>query len=138
MNHYACALLLRDGRLLLGRRAPHRKSYANRWDVIGGRVEEGENLAEALARELGEEIGITPTQWSPLRQIADSGPEARGDATYHMFAVTAWTGGEPRLANHEHTELAWFTVEDACALPDLALPAYRDLFRALPNGSGQP
>jgi 8-oxo-dGTP diphosphatase len=38
MRHYACAILLDEERILLGKRAPHRKAYPGCWDVIGGRV----------------------------------------------------------------------------------------------------
>jgi 8-oxo-dGTP diphosphatase len=129
MNHYACAILFDGQRILLGKRAPHRRAYANRWDVIGGKLEAGETILQALARELGEEIGVTPTHSAALTSLVDNSPEARGGATYHFFVVTGWTGGEPRMANDEHSELAWFTIDEARALPDLAIDAYRKLFR---------
>jgi mutator protein MutT len=132
MKHYACAILLEDGRILLGKRAPHRRSYANRWDVIGGKVEEGETVGEALIRELAEEIGIVPTAYESLGQIVDRNPEARGDSTYRMFVVTSWTGGPPIIQDNEHSTLEWFAGEKACALPDLALPEYKALFRSIP------
>jgi 8-oxo-dGTP pyrophosphatase MutT (NUDIX family) len=131
MRHYACAIFVVDGRLLLGKRAPHRKAYANKWDVIGGLVEDGESLEEALVRELGEEVGVRPTGWDSLCSIVDDGPEARGLATYHMFIVRAWSGGQPTMTNDEHTALTWFTVEEACALDDLALEDYRDVFKKI-------
>lgn len=129
MRHYACAILKREGKILLGHRAPHRKAYPLCWDVIGGRVEEGETLEDALHRELGEEIGIVPTAYETLASVVDNGPQERGEATYHMYLVQAWTGGEPAMIDHEHTELAWFTIEDACALPNLALAEYVDVFQ---------
>lgn len=129
MRYYACAVLLRDGKILLGKRAPHRKAYPCRWDVIGGRVEEGETLGEALQRELGEELGIVPVSYEPLCRVVDNGPQERGEATYHMYLVRGWTGGEPAMMDDEHTELTWFSIEDACALPDLALAEYVDVFR---------
>jgi len=131
MRHYACAIPVRDGRILLGRRAPHRKAYPDRWDVIGGRVEDGETVAQALVRELGEEIGIVPVAWEELCSVVDAGPRERGEATYHMHVVHAWTGDGPVMLNDEHTALAWFTVEEACALPDLALDDYRAVFLRL-------
>ena len=131
MRDYACAIFVKDGRLLLGKRAPHRKAYANKWDVIGGRVEDGEGLEDALVRELGEELGVTPVVWENVCSILDDSPEARGKATYHMFAVRAWIGGQPVIANDEHTALAWFTAEEACALHDLALDDYRAVFRKI-------
>ncbi len=80
MRDYACAIFVENDRLMLGHRAPHRRAYANRWDVIGGLVEAGETLEAALVRELGEEVGVKPLAWDKLCQIADTGPEARGEA----------------------------------------------------------
>lgn len=50
------ALLVRRGRVLLGRRA--RPPYAGTWDLPGGFIEAGETPERALARELREEIGV--------------------------------------------------------------------------------
>ena len=131
MRHYACAILLRDGHILLGKRAPHRKAYPCCWDVIGGRVEDGETLHDALCRELAEELGIVPVGYEPLGGVVDNGPQERGEATYHMHLVRTWTGGEPAMLDDEHTDLTWFPITEACALPDLALIEYTDLFRRI-------
>jgi len=55
--HVVCALLEREGKLLLARRAPG-KNLAGWWEFPGGQVEEGEDPPQALARELAEELGI--------------------------------------------------------------------------------
>ncbi len=44
----------RDGKVLLGLRAPSKKSWPLHWDTIGGRVEDGESLEDALVREAEE------------------------------------------------------------------------------------
>lgn len=128
-NDYACALLVRDGRLLLGLRAPERRLYPSRWDVLGGRVEPGETLEQALSRELGEELGIDPVSIRPAGVVEDQVAHLSGTLRYHMFIVDEWSGGEPRMTNAEHTRLAWFTPDEAAALTDLAVASYRDLFR---------
>jgi NUDIX domain len=51
MSIYACGIPIRNGKLLLGRRADHRKLYPRCWDVIGGKVEAGETIEMALIRE---------------------------------------------------------------------------------------
>lgn len=54
------AALVRDGKLLAQQRAwpPH---HAGQWELPGGRVEEGETDAFALARECQEELDVTVT-----------------------------------------------------------------------------
>jgi hypothetical protein len=47
-----------------------------------------------------------------------------------MYAVTGWHG-EPEILDQEHSELRWFALSAATALPDLALEAYRSLFDGL-------
>ena len=125
MIQCACAIFVRHGRILLGKRAPDRTSCPDCWDVIGGHVEPGESVEQALIREAEEETGLTPVRFVPAGRIE------RGQAVHHLFTVLDWRGGEPRVLGDEHTELGWFTIEDACSLDPLALPEYRSLFRSL-------
>jgi mutator protein MutT len=124
-------LLVREGTVLLARRNPHRTAYPDVWSFPGGHVEAGETLDEALLRELREEVGITPTQATSLGSIIDPNSGAADPVTYHLYAVTAWQGGDPVMLGDEHTELRWFALEAAAALPDLALDQYRRLFGKL-------
>lgn len=121
-------VLIRGRMLLLGRRAPHKRICPNTWDVLGGHREAGETVEQTLARELGEEIGVTPVESVKLATI----PFAHGGETirFHLYRVNTWSG-EPRLANDEHTELRWFGFEEAASLPDLAAEEYRGIFRKL-------
>ena len=114
------AVLIRNGAVLLARRSAHRASYPGLWSFPGGHVEPGETLEAALVREVGEEVGVAPTAFRPLGTIAD--PNAAGDdpVTYHMYAVEAWSGGEPSALGDEHSELRWFNLPDASSLPDLS------------------
>ncbi len=116
------ALLVRQDRLLLGRRSPWKVRCPDSWDLFGGHVEIREGWTQALARELDEELGVTPTQ---AREIAWHRLEDRIE--YRVFAVRAWSGGEPAIRNDEHTALGWFTREEVRRLDPLASDAYRDL-----------
>jgi 8-oxo-dGTP diphosphatase len=124
-------VLVRHGTVLLARRSLHRKAYPGLWSFPGGHVEDNESLLEALARELREEIGIVPTTTASVGSIADPNSDPTDRIDYHMYAVTAWAGGEPKMIGDEHTELTWFTLRNAIALPDLALEGYRALFKTL-------
>lgn len=49
-----------DGRLLLQKRSVRKKVQGGKWDAaVGGHVSSGESIADAVKRELEEEIGIT-------------------------------------------------------------------------------
>lgn len=119
-------LLMRDGRMLLGRRSPTKKAWPDTWDMPGGHVEKGESFEEALLREIDEEIGVVPLRFALIADYTLDGGEA-----YRIFRVDAWSGGEPNLRNHEHTELRWVTPAEACALRPLALDRYVDLFETV-------
>lgn len=47
-----------DGRVLVTRRSPDKKTHPNKWEFSAGSALTGEESAEAAARELGEETGI--------------------------------------------------------------------------------
>ena len=121
----AGALIVREGRVLLGRRAPHKRICPNTWDLIGGHLEIGETPAEGLTRELQEEIAIRPTLFNEIATI-DFNIEAGRSVLYHLFRVDAFEG-EPRLANPEHVDLRWFDWRQLLALPDLASDRYRPI-----------
>jgi 8-oxo-dGTP diphosphatase len=117
------ALVVRDGRILLGLRAPH-KTYAACWDVPGGHLQAGETPEDALSRELVEELGIVPTAWTLHSTHEDDG------VRLHLFVVTRWRG-RPRLRGDEHSQIRWHRLSRACELPDLAAAKYREIFRTL-------
>lgn len=61
--------------------------------------------------------------------------EAGETVLFHIFAASNWRGGEPSMKSNEHSELRWFTPEEACALDKLALAGYRASFRSLAEGA---
>ena len=55
----AVGVLIRSDEAFLLTSRPEGKAYAGYWEFPGGKLEVGETVAQALARELQEEIGIT-------------------------------------------------------------------------------
>ena len=118
---YAGAILLSGGTLLLGRRSAHR-SYPDCWDIIGGHIEAGETIEQAMVREVEEEIGVIPIDFTRLTSLQAE------EVELHIYRVDAWSGGSPTLRGDEHAELRWFTVDAASALPNLAWNEYIPVF----------
>jgi ADP-ribose pyrophosphatase YjhB (NUDIX family) len=79
------AILRREGRILLCR---HEKAGREYWLLPGGGVDLGESLAEALQRELREEVGITEDL--PLEgpvAVADSIAPGGGPPSRHVVHI---------------------------------------------------
>lgn len=119
----AAVITRSDGQFLLGQR-PRGKVYAGYWEFPGGKVERGEALDVALARELHEELGIQVTRAYPWLVQRFVYPHAH--VQLNFFRVTAWEGDpDPR----EGQTLAWTPADDVALSP--VLPANGPLLAAL-------
>ena len=132
MAKIVCAAFIEDHRILLVRRAPHRKWSPNRWDLVGGHVDKGERLDIALVRECEEEVGLTPLHYQHVETIFEE-TDPLQKTPFHVYAIRLWRGGAPQLLGDEHSELGWFTLQDAESI-DFALEGYRPIFRQLLSG----
>jgi 8-oxo-dGTP diphosphatase len=73
--HVAVAVILdRQLKILLTRRAAD-AHQGGLWEFPGGKVEAGESVFAALARELKEELDIVPLHSSPLLQVRHDYPD---------------------------------------------------------------
>src|ERR1700722_2782481 len=83
------------GRILLMKgRLPGRPAGPEFWYSVGGGVDEGETLAQAAAREIVEETGLTdavlgPTVWRDEVILHDIDGEERLFKQYYVVARTA-------------------------------------------------
>jgi 8-oxo-dGTP diphosphatase len=82
-------LMQADGSFLMTTR-PAGKVYAGYWEFPGGKIERGETLAEALRRELVEEIGITIGAVHPWKEQVVDYPHAL--VRLHFCKVYEWSG----------------------------------------------
>jgi 8-oxo-dGTP diphosphatase len=86
----AVGVLIRpDGRFLLASR-PEGKPYAHYWEFPGGKLESGESVAHALARELHEELGVDLGSVHPWIVREFEYPHAH--VQLHFCRVYAWSG----------------------------------------------
>ena len=117
-------MILNDrGEFLLAQR-PAGKVYAGYWEFPGGKVEPEESAADALERELHEELGIAVIAAYPwLTRDFDYSHAA---VRLRFFRVIQWSG-EPH--GRERQQLAWQSVRHTTVAP--LLPANGPILRAL-------
>lgn len=132
MHDCVGALLIRDGRILLGRRRDEGDWLAGAWDVFGGHVEPGESGPQALRRELAEELGIAAGALRYAGRLEGAAPEPW---RLRLYRVLRWQG-VPRN-RQEHAELRWCALDEAQARLGAAHPAFpRLLARAFAAAAG--
>ena len=131
----AAGILVRDGRVLLERRPPDARVTPGAWDVPGGHVEEREDPARALERELEEELGVRVRDASFACEL-DALEPPHGRRYRHALFVVRHFEGEPRAREGQH--LAWFTPIEALALETLSPPTGWALQEAFEAGSLAP
>ena len=88
--HVAAAVIRgADGRVLIAKR-PQDKHQGGLWEFPGGKVEEGEAVERALARELEEELGIRVEAARPLIQVQHDYPDKQ--VLLDVWEVSSFTG----------------------------------------------
>ena len=98
----AVGILVRgDGALLLTSRPPG-KPYPGYWEFPGGKLESGETVEQALARELAEEIGVDIVRPQRWKVTEHDYPHAL--VRLHWCKVFEWTGS---LQMREGQAMAW-------------------------------
>ncbi|MEK1904322.1 MAG: Nudix family hydrolase [Pseudomonas sp.] len=113
--HVAAAVIRgADGRVLIAKRADN-QHQGGLWEFPGGKVEEGEAVQAALARELEEELGIHVSAARPLIQVQHDYPDKQ--VLLDVWEVSSFTG-EPHGV--EGQPLAWATPRE---LEDYEFPA---------------
>jgi 8-oxo-dGTP diphosphatase len=111
------AMLEREGGRYLITQRPSTASLPLLWEFPGGRVEEGESDAEALARELMEEMGISV---KVLEQVIHTHHEyERYDIDFRVFRCRLRDGSDAvqHLRVNDHR---WVTLHE---MSDYEFPA---------------
>lgn len=115
--------LVRDGEVLITQRPPG-KHMAGAWEFPGGKIAAGEAEAEALSRELREEIGVEVQAARHVLTLTHDYPEKRVELSF--WVVEAF-GGTP--VGLEGQALKW--VPRALLPQEPILPADQPFIAAL-------
>ncbi|RMF83708.1 MAG: (deoxy)nucleoside triphosphate pyrophosphohydrolase [Nitrospinota bacterium] len=98
------------------------------WEFPGGKVEEGEELAAALQRELAEELGIEACIGPEICRVTHRYPD--GPTVHLVFFLVRGYRGE--MVNQAFASVRWVTPEELSAFD--FLEADREVIRKIAAG----
>ncbi len=109
-----------DRVLLIEARDPARRSTVGWWEIPGGGVDPGEEIVEAVRRELWEEAGIGdadigPCVWTQRVEYTFGGYHFDQDEWIHVARCDGTSTGPQGLEYLEavaFTQMRWWTVEE--------------------------
>ena len=107
MTIVVAALIEREGRILICRRRED-QVHAGKWEFPGGKVEAGETPADALRRELGEELGIDGVEAERLVEYEFAYP-GKDPLRLVFFRVAAYRGG---IDGSQFDAISWERPEE--------------------------
>lgn len=103
-------LILRDGdKILLAKKK--RGFGKGLYNGVGGKLEKGETVLDAMIRETQEEIGVTPTVYEKygINEFLEFVNGEETNLVFHLFIATEWDG-EPTESEEMAPE--WFDIDD--------------------------
>ena len=118
------AIFIQDGCLFAARRGDSRYSYvAHKYEFVGGKCEAGESLADALKREVREEMQCAIEVLAPYGSVTHRYPD---------FAITLHTFLCKMCSDYvllEHEEARWIPLD--ALQPDQWAPADKPIIEAI-------
>lgn len=131
MRTRVTGVLIEDGRILL---LDQDTESARSWSLPGGKVEDGETLAQALVREMREETGVE-VEVGRLLYVCDVVAAHVLHLTFEVRRVGRELGEVQEAADsHPIRKVAWTEIDD---LPELGFGGrFRELCRRGFPGAG--
>lgn len=104
-NVVAVGFIVRDGKIFIAKRAKTKKNFPDRYELVGGHLDAGEQPEEALKREIREEIAMEVTVGQPVGAFTFTvGGVFEVEIAYLCYPVD---DTDPTLNPADHSESNW-------------------------------
>lgn len=142
------AIIIKDGKYLVTKRAATKKRFPNKWTVPGGKLETKDYinipkdtefywynvLEKVLKREVKEETGIEIANIEYLTSLATVHED--GNPSLVISCIAEYVSGDIKLQENETDDFAWIQLKHA-AQYDLIDGIYDELVMADKKIKGQ-
>ena len=125
MTEVVAALIWDQDKFMICQRPAH-KARGLLWEFVGGKVDPGETMEEALIRECREELNITVAVGNIFTQVIHEYPDIHIRLTLFHCSITE---GTPELL--EHNDLKWIHPRQIPEFP--FCPADKDILILIQN-----
>ncbi|HRN96007.1 MAG TPA: NUDIX domain-containing protein [Candidatus Levybacteria bacterium] len=109
----ASAFIQRDGKFLIAKRADNDSFMPGYWELAGGKVDFGELVSDAAARENKEEVGldiITRYVLAVRNYLHETDPNKQ---FLELFFLGEMKDQNQEVAiSHEHSDFKWITYSE--------------------------
>jgi len=119
------AIVVKDGKYLITKRAKNKKRFPDYWTVPGGKLETSDYinlqkdsefywynvLEKVLKREVKEEVGIEINNIEYLTSLATVHKD--GNPSLVISCLADYISGDVKLQEDEADEFVWVTLEEA-------------------------
>lgn len=119
------AIIIKDGKYLITKRALTKKRFSGKWTVPGGKMETSDYLKlpkdtefywynvleRTLKREVGEEVGIEIANVEYVTSLATVHED--GAPSLVISCLADYVSGEVKLQEGETDDFAWVNLEEA-------------------------
>ena len=110
-----------DGRIFFQRRSATRKLFPNSCDIVGGHLEPGETVGEALRREVFEETGWrVSVVLGPVGVYTYTGEDGLERHESDFLVRVDGDLSRPQLEVGKHTEFRWLGPDELAVLDESA------------------
>lgn len=110
-NIVVVGFIVRDNKIFIAKRAATKSTFPDRFELVGGHLDPGETVEDALRREIKEEIGIKVTVAEPIDVFTyESEGIFKVEICYLCYPEDPTI--EPVLNPADHSSALWITEDE--------------------------